>query len=469
MSVSILLTKLFIPPTRPELVTRSRLIDQLNHNLHRKLTLISAPAGFGKTTLVTDWLQSQGDDTLSPFLLGWLALDEGDNDVVRFLTYLITALNRIRGLETKIGVGALNMIQSPQPTPPETILITVINELSMVTDKIVLILDDYHLIDSQQVHESLNFLIENLPPQLHLVITTREDPPIPISRLRARGQLNELRALDLRFTGEETAVFLNQVIGLNLSAANIAALETRTEGWITGLQMAAISMRGSQNVESFIASFAGSHRFVLDYLIEEVLEQQSEEIETFLLQTAILDRLTGSLCDAVRFGATEVSGQENGQATLEALERTNLFIIPLDDARQWYRYHHLFADLLRQRLRQTHPNQISTLLHRASIWYEAQGLADEAIEYAFRSGDLDRSADLVAREVEAVWKRGEHEKLRRWLNVLEVETIHSKPILAFFLAWVQFVSGQQDLAETSLLATELALTEGNQIISPPIP
>ena len=447
MSVPILLTKLFIPPARPELVTRPRLIEQLNHNLHRKLTLISAPAGFGKTTLVTDWLQSQGDNASSPFLLGWLSLNEGDNDPVRFLTYLISALNRIQGLETEIGVGALQMLQSPQPPSPETILISVINEIALVTHKIVLILDDYHLIDSQQVHENLNFLIENLPPQLHLVITTREDPPIPISRLRARGQLNELRAVDLRFMGEETAVFLHQTTQLHLSAADIAALETRTEGWITGLQMAAISMQGSKDVEGFIKSFAGSHRFVLDYLIEEVLEQQTEEIHAFLLKTAVLDRLNGSLCDAV-------TGQENGQETLEMLERANLFIIPLDDERIWYRYHHLFADILRQRLQLTKSDQLSKLHLRASQWYEQNRLIDEAIEQALRAHDFERTAALLELGCQAMSSRFQSAAWLSYVKKLPDEMLRTRPVLSTQYAEALLDEGKLEASESRLRDAE---------------
>ena len=295
MSAPILLTKLFIPENRPELVSRSHLVDQLNNGLHRKLTLISAPAGFGKTTVVTNWLHSQEGDDASPFLIGWLSLDEDDNDPVRFLTYLITALNRIPGLETEIGVGALQMAQASQPPPPQTILTAVINEIAMITNKIVLVIDDYHLIDSQPVHDALIFLLENLPPQLHLVITTREDPPLQISRLRTRGQLNEFRAVHLRFSTAETDEFLNQIMGLGLSTQDIAALEKRTEGWVAGLQLAAISMQGRTDISNFIQSFTGSHHFVIDYLVEEVLKHQPEHIRDFLLQTSILDRLTGSL------------------------------------------------------------------------------------------------------------------------------------------------------------------------------
>ncbi len=451
MSAPILLTKLFVPAVRPELVSRPNLIEKLNLGLNRKLTLISAPAGFGKTTLVTDWLQSQGDDESSPFLVGWLSLDEVDNDPVRFLTYFVSALNRLQGLETEIGVGALQMLQAPQPPSPETILINVINELALATQKIVLILDDYHLIDNQSVHDSLNFLIENLPNQLHLVITTREDPPIQISRLRSRSHLTELRAVDLRFKSSEATEFLNQVMGLNLSAADIAALEARTEGWITGLQMAAISMQGSQNVGGFIESFTGSNRYVLDYLIEEVLEQQPEEIQAFLLQTAILDQLNGSLCDAV-------TGQENGQETLEMLDRTNLFIIPMDDERQWYRCHHLFGDLLVQRLRQTKLDQEFSLHHQASEWYAQNGFPDQAIEHAFQAEDFDRAVDLIEDQADACWKRGEHSKLRHWLDTLPEKLLFSNPNLCIFHAWEQFAHGQLDAAEETLQIVEKSMT-----------
>ena len=320
----LLTTKLFIPPTRPELVPRPRLIEQLNNGLHCKLTLISAPAGFGKTMLVTEWLDNlhlyAKKERQIENRIAWVSLDESDNDPARFLTYFITALNQIEGTDAAFGIGALSMLQSPQPPPPETTLTSLINEIAAIPDKIIFIFDDYHLIEAQPVHDALSFLLEHLPHQLHLVIATREDPHLPLSRLRARGQLTELRAADLRFTTAEAAEFLNRVMGLNLSMEDIAALETRTEGWIAGLQLAAISMQGHADTSRLIQSFTGSHRLVLDYLIEEVLDQQPESVQTFLLKTAILDRMTGSLCDAL-------TGQDNAQATLEMLERSNLFIV----------------------------------------------------------------------------------------------------------------------------------------------
>jgi LuxR family maltose regulon positive regulatory protein len=281
MTSSILVTKLFIPPTRPELVPRPRLIERLNKGTRSgcKLTLISAPAGFGKTTLVTEWVQAMGETT-PPLATAWLSLDEGDNDLVRFLTYFITALNQIEGIDASFGKGALSMLQSPQPPPTETLLTSLINEIATILDSIILVLDDYHVIESSQVDDVISFLLENLPPHIHLVIATREDPHLPLSRLRASGQLTELRALDLRFTSSEAAEFLNRVMGLDLSAQDITALETRTEGWIAGLQLAAISLLGKEDPTKLIKSFSGSHRLVLDYLIEEVLDQQPESVQT---------------------------------------------------------------------------------------------------------------------------------------------------------------------------------------------
>ncbi len=470
METSLLQTKLYIPPPRPELVPRPRLIERLNAGLDRKLTLISAPAGFGKTTLVSEWVT----DSNRP--VAWISLDEGDNDPTCFLAYFIAALqtlalsadrtSEVEGVEADIGKGALSALQSPQPPPTEAVLTLLINEVAAIPDRIVLVLDDYHLIETQAIHNALTFLLEHLPPQMHLVIATRDDPQLPLSRLRVRGQLTELRATDLRFTPAEAAEFLNARVGLDLSAEDIAALERRTEGWIAGLQLAAISMQGRKDVSGFIQSFTGSHHFVLDYLVEEVLEQQSESVQTFLLQTAILDRLTGSLCDAVRFGyaetpssseGTALTSQDNGQAALEMLERANLFIVPLDEERHWYRYHHLFADLLRQRLRQKQPEQVPTLHIRASEWYEQNTFTDEAIEHALRAEDFERTAHLVEEHVDALWQRGEHGKLRRWLGELPVELVFSKPQLCIFSALYLFAVGQQDTAERGLQAVEQAL------------
>ena len=336
----LLATKLFIPPPRPKIVLRPHLVERLNNGLNGKLTLISAPAGFGKTTLVSEWIADCGRP------VAWVSLDERDDDPSRFLTYLIAALQTI---DENIGRGMMGGLQSSQAqtVPTEATLTILLNEINLVPENFILILDDYHVIESKHVDNAVAFILKQLPPQMHLVIATREDPDLPLARMRAQGQLTELRAADLRFTFAEAAGFLNQVMGLNLSEDDIASLETRTEGWIAGLQLAALSLQGHKDTASFIKSFTGSHHFVLDYLVEEILEQQPESVQNFLLRSSILDRMCGPLCDAVYRDPTA-----SGQETLEYMERANLFIIPLDNERRWYRYQHLFADLLRQRLQQ---------------------------------------------------------------------------------------------------------------------
>jgi LuxR family maltose regulon positive regulatory protein len=323
MQTPILATKLYIPRPRPKVVSRPRLLEWLNEGVHGKLTLISAPAGFGKTTLVSEWVGGSEQPT------AWLSLDEGENDPARFLTYLVAALQT---LTPGIGEGVLSALRSPQPPPLEALLVALLNDLSSIQDPFVLVLDDYHLLDSQPVDQALAYLVEHLSPHMHLVIVTREDPRLPLARLRARGYLTEVRAADLRFTPYEAGAFLNQVMGLSLSGEDIAALETRTEGWIAGLQLAALSMQGQEDTAGFIRSFTGSHHFVLDYLLEEVLSQQSERVQAFLLRTSILDRFCAPLCDAV-----VLDPSASGRETLNYLERANLFLVPLDNERRWYR------------------------------------------------------------------------------------------------------------------------------------
>jgi LuxR family maltose regulon positive regulatory protein len=470
MSTSILVTKLFIPAARPKLVLRSRLIKKLQEGLHRKVTLISAPAGFGKTTLVNELLQ--GLDTESTkTAIGWVSLDENDNDSVRFLTYFSEALNRIEGIETNLGKSALGMLGMSQPPPNEVVLTSLINEIAGLTSKILLVLDDYHLIDSQPIHEALNFLLENMPPQLHLVIATREDPPLLLSRLRARNQLTELRAIDLRFTRDEAANFLNQVMGLNLSDEDIAVLAARTEGWIAGLQLAAIALQGAITLHGkdhstrLIQTFSGSHRLVLDYLIVEVLHQQSEELQDFLLQTSILERLNGSLCDALRFGGAKTPGNTKGQQILENLEHTNLFIIPLDQDRCWYRYHHLFADLLRQRLEQTQPEHLPELHRRASIWYGQQGFRVEAIDHALHSADYARAIELINTDIGGNYEDIALLTLQRWLTAIPDKLITTHPQMLLLKAWHQFNSGQIETADQSLMDVAQLLESTGQLTS----
>jgi LuxR family maltose regulon positive regulatory protein len=457
MSTTILATKLYTPLPRPKIVLRPRLIERLNEGLSsgRKLTLISASAGFGKTTLVSEWI------ACCERPVTWLSLDEGDNDPARFLIYLVTALQSI---VANIGTGVLGALQSHQPPSIESILTALLNEITTISDNFVLVLDDYHIIDSKPVDNALTFLLEHLPPQMHLVIATREDPLLPLSRLRARGQLTELRAADLRFTPAEAAEFLNQMMGLNLSAEDIAALETRTEGWIAGLQFAAISMQGHQDTASFVKSFTGSHYFVLDYLVEEVLQQQSETIQTFLLHTSILERLCGSLCDAVLLNPSA-----SGQETLEYLERANLFIVPLDNERRWYRYHHLFGDLLRQRLQRS-----STLssekeqggvheLHRhASEWYEHNGSAADAIRHALAAEDFARAADLIELAFPAMSRERQFATLLGWLKLLPDEVVRVRPVLCYEYAFSSMYCGENESVEPRLQDAERWLNTGEQ-------
>ncbi|HLB48337.1 MAG TPA: LuxR C-terminal-related transcriptional regulator [Anaerolineales bacterium] len=460
MSTPVLATKLYIPPPRPKAVPRPRLIERLNEGLPsgRKLTLISAPAGFGKTTLVSEWVAGCERP------VAWLSLDEGDNDLTRFLTYLVAALqtlalSEVEGIATNIGEGVLAALQSPQPPSTESILTALLNEIATIPDNFVLVLDDYHVIDSKSVDNALTFLLEHLPPQMHLVIATREDPQLPLARLRARDQLTELRAADLRFTPSEAAGFLNQVMGLNLSVEDIAVLETRTEGWITGLQLAAISMQGHKDATSFIKSFTGSHHFVLDYLVEEVLQQQSESVQTFLLRTSILDRMCGPLCDAVLLDPSAF-----GQETLEYIEQANLFIVPLDNERRWYRYHHLFADLLRQRLHQSTASStrdegrgVAELHKCASVWYEDNGLEIEAFHHAVAANDVDRAARLITGKGMPLHVRGALVPVLNWLGSLPTTVLDERPVLWVMYAGALTTAGQTTGVEQKLQAAEAAL------------
>lgn len=461
----LLSTKLYIPSSRPKLVTRPRLIQQLNEGLRAShtagVTLISAPAGFGKTTLVSEWIAALTPDP-SPLGRGeymrvaWVSLDEGDNDPARFLAYLITALQKIGA---NIEDGVLASLQSPQPPPMEPILTSLLNKITTIPDNFILVLDDYHVIDSRSVDKALAFLLEHQLPQMHLVIATREDPPLPLARLRAHGQLSELRAADLRFTHSEAAQFLNQVMGLKLSAEDIAALEARTEGWIAGLQLAALSMQGQKDTVGFIKSFTGSHHFVMDYLVEEVLQQQPENIQTFLLRTSILDRLCGPLCDAVLVD-TSLSGQD----TLEQLERANLFIVPLDNERRWYRYHHLFADLLQQRLhhsiassREDAERAVKELHIRASQWYEDNSLALEAFRHAAAANDIERAERIIDGRGIPLHFSGGVVPIIGWLASLPGTVKNARPSLWWRHAAMLLINGQTVGVGENLQSAETAL------------
>jgi LuxR family maltose regulon positive regulatory protein len=451
MSAPVLTTKFYIPPPRPGIVLRPRLIERLN--AESKLTIISASAGFGKTTLLSAWIAALTSHP-SPSGRGegvrvaWLSLDESNSDLSRFLTYVIAALQTIQPV---LGENLLAALQTPQPPPVETLLTSLLNEISALPDDLILVLDDYHLLDSKAVDEALTFLVEHQPPQLRLVIASREDPPLPLARLRVRNQLTELRAADLRFTPAEAAEFLNRMMGLNLSEGDVAALEARTEGWIAGLQLAALSMRGhaSQDTARFIQSFTGSNRFVLDYLLEEVLQRQPSNIQNFLLRTSILNRLCAPLCEAVL--GDGVSAQE----TLENLERANLFIVPLDQERRWYRYHHLFGDLLRQRLGA--PAELPELHLRASQWHEANGDLSEAFHHAISAADFERAARLA----EAAWLDADESFQSAawlvWVNQLPEAVIRSKPELCYQAGRAYSDAGNPKVSEIHLQNAERAL------------
>ena len=443
MAAPILVTKLYVPPPSPKVVPRPRLIQRLDEGpaAGRKLILVSAPAGFGKTTLVSEWAAGCGRP------VAWLSLDEADSDPARFLTYLVTALQTVAA---DVGAGATAALQSPQPPAVESILTTLLNEIAAMPERFILVLDDYHLIDSEPIDQAVAFLLEHLPPPMHLAIATREDPPLPLARLRARGQLIELRAADLQFTVAEAAEFLNRVMGLSLSDGDVAALEARTEGWIAGLQLAALSMQGRDDVAGFIEAFTGSHRFVLDYLVEEVLQRQPENIQTFLLRTSILTRLCGPLCDAILLDPSA-----SAQETLHYLERVNLFIVPLDGERRWYRYHHLFGDLLRRRLGK--PPELAGYHLRACEWHEANGGLAEAFNHALAAGDFERAAGLA----EAAWLDMERSfQTAAWLGWVEKlpdTVVRARPGLCVLLGRAWTDAGDVDKSETWLQNAEHAL------------
>jgi LuxR family maltose regulon positive regulatory protein len=456
MSTPILATKLFVPPSRFNVVLRPRLIERLDQGLRGRLILVSAPAGFGKTTMISEWVA--GCRSLEPEVrAAWLSLDEGDSDPARFLAYLVAAL---RTVAAGVGDGVLGMLQSPQPPPIESMLTALLNEITSLPHDVVLVLDDYHVVDSGAVDEALAFLLEHLPPGLHLVIATREDPHLPLARWRAGGRMTELRAADLRFTPSEAAEFLNRVMGLDLSAEDISALETRTEGWIAGLQMAALSIQGRPDAAGFIQAFTGSHRFVLDYLVEEVLQRQPERARSFLLQTAILDKLCGALCDAV-------TAQKQGIGMLERLERGNLFVVPLDDKREWYRYHRLFADVLRARLLAEQPDQLPALHRRASEWYEANGWRSDAIHHALCVNDFGRAAGLIEVAGPLV-EEGSSQTATwlRWVRALPEEFIRARPVLSVWYAYALLGRGEIEAAEAWLTDAEQWLQTPDQADGP---
>jgi LuxR family maltose regulon positive regulatory protein len=453
MAIPLLRTKLLQPQLQAGPIRRERLLNELDLGLTqgRRLTLVSAQAGAGKTTLLADWLhgrlKGRGWD------VGWLALDPADNEPTRFLTYLLAALQQ--ALPALDG-GLMAVLDSPQAPPVEALLTALINQLSELQAPVTLVLDDYHVIEELAIHQALAFLLEHQPPSLHLVVATRADPALPLARLRARNQLTELRAADLRFTAEEAAAFLNDFMGLRLVAGEIAALEARTEGWIVGLQLAALSLRGKDSAAAadFIAAFSGTQQFVLDYLAEEVFQQQPDPVQSFMLQTAILDRLCGPLCDAVTLPVPDTG---ESQMMLERLVEANLFVLPLDEERRWFRYHRLFADLLRQRLERSRADQTAGLHGRAAGWLAANGFAGEAFDHWLAAGAYDEAARLVEEQGFKMLEQGQLVALLGWLARLPEGVILAKPWLAIYHAWALLLSGQAQAVESRLEAAEQAL------------
>ena len=435
----LLATKLHAPRRRRGLVARPRLVERLDRGAESALTVLSAPAGFGKSTLLTDWLATPAEGRS----VAWLSLDQRDNDPALFWTYLVAA---VRTAVPEVGAGALSLLQSPRPQV-DAVLATLLNDLGTVPGDLVLVLDDHHVIEARDVRDGLAFLLEHLPPQVHLVLAGRADPALPLARLRAQGDLVELRAADLRFTPDEAAAYLNGSMGLTLTAQDVAVLEERTEGWIAALQLAALSMQGRDDAATFIAGFAGDDRYVVDYLAEEVLQRQPGPVRDFLLATSLLSRLTGPLCDAV-------TGQDGGRARLEALDRANLFLVPLDDQRRWYRYHHLFADVLQAHLLDERPGDVPALHLRASAWHEQHGERSEAIRHALAGGHVDRAADLVERALPALRQGRQEATLRRWLEALPDEVIRVRPVLSVGYAGSLMVRGELQGVEARLRDAE---------------
>jgi LuxR family maltose regulon positive regulatory protein len=424
------------------------LLGRLAQGIGRGLTVVCTPAGFGKTTLLGDWARR------SRRPVAWVSLDRGDNDPARFWRYAVAALERVR---PEAGARVAMLLGGPQPPPPEVVVTAVINQLMQLPGggEIALVLDDYHLIEAPPVHGSVALLLERLPPGLRLVLASRADPPLPLARLRARGQLAELRAADLRFTLAETAAFLREVTGRDLPAASVAALQDRTEGWAAGVQLAALSLQGRADPARFVTTFAGSHRYVLDYLTEEVLARQPEQVVGFLLETSVLDRLCGPLCDAV-------TGRPGSQAQLEALERANLFVVALDEERCWWRYHHLFADLLRARLGRERPARVAEVHRAAAAWHEEYGSADDAVRHALAAGETGWAARLVERHVEALLRRSEGATLGRWLAALPAESVHARARLCLAQAVTAVVGGRVEAAEPLLAQAERAFTASGE-------
>ena len=431
-------TKLYIPKPRAGLVERKHLVEQLNEGLHKKLTVISAPAGFGKTTFLTQWV-AQADVPVA-----WVSIDANDSDPARFLRYVIAALQSIA---PGAGRHSLPVMLSPDQMPVEVIVTHLIQEMAEISNEMVLALDDFHLIEAGRTHQIFELLTAHLPHNVHLILSARVDPPLPLARLRARNQLNEIRASDLLFTREETSAFFNKLMKLGLSDDDIYRLQSRAEGWVAGLQLAALSLQRQKDVAGFISAFAGDNRHIVDYLTEEVLHLQSETVQDFLLKTSIFSRFSAPLCEFVIRG-------NNSQDMLEELEKANLFIVALDDRRCWYRYHHLFADLLRQKLHQKYPSLVNDLHLRASRWFEESGLLHESVGHAIEAKAFERAASLIEKELRTIWENNEYTQLWRWINILPSSLVDSRPELCILHALDLFYAGRHKEAHEKLKTAE---------------
>ena len=430
----LLTTKLCIPQLSVDLVSRPRLYERLDEGLTRKLTLVSAPAGFGKSTLVADWL-SESDQSIA-----WLSLDEGDNDPVRFWTYLIAA---IQITHQEIGGDARQIASVPQLQNNEPVAISLINDISQLTYDLIVVLDDYHVIETEQVHAGLSFLLEHQPRNLHIILSTRVDPSISLARLRAHSQLVEIRAEDLQFSIDETATLLNEKMGLNLKPEHIKALNTRTESWVVGLQLAALSLKGQPSYDTFIEKFTGEHQFILDYLVEEVLVRLPDAQRGFMLRTSTLERFCGKLCQTV-------TGDASSEQMLDEIQKSNLFLIPLDTEGRWFRYHHLFAEVLYALLEQDHPGEIATLHLKAAAWFENEGHPREAVDHALRSGDMLKARELVLKHWQPVLQRGEVATVLRWLDALPGGKNGADSTVPLARCWALFLRGQNLAIEPHL-------------------
>ena len=440
----LLVTKLSVPGARRGVVPRQGLYARLDDGVSRAVVLISAPAGFGKSTLLTSWL---AEGAMHGRSVAWLSLSAADNDPSLFWRYFLAALSRVH---PGVVATASALLGSPQPPRIATILTAMINDLHSMTGDVVVVLDDYHLVESADIQGAMAFLIENRPPRLHLFILTRADPPLPLSRLRAGGDLVELRAADLRFGPDEAEAYLNQLMGLELTGPNISELVRRTEGWVAGLQMAALAIRDHGDVPGFIAGFTGSNRYVIDYLAEEVLGRQTDGLRAFLLDTSVLDRMCASLCE-------DLTSREDSQDILEGLEHANLFIDPLDEVRGWYRYHQLFADVLNQRLRHEQPHRVSELHRRASAWYEKHGPFTDAVQHALRGHDLDRAIRLIESDGMSLVLDQQVQTVLAWLDGLPEDLVRARPVLGTIRALGYVFSNRPDEAEASLHDAERCL------------